>query len=234
MSRSRRAGRAQRPAQRSGRRRDRRSRRPPTGSPGAGTRPSAAPVERRARHARRTLRGATRPTPGRALATARGEHPLVLLVPDDHLAAYRDHAVALGGRLPVADHQSVAEAADGVEHATHGQPVHLPGQPEQTGTLGDHRSAGTGQLGDRDAEPPVGGELLDVRLGQGATDHQRPGAGRQRLVGERVHRHHVGPRRPQQFDGLDVAEGATGSAGHRDDRPWPIRGRRVIGRRRLR
>lgn len=140
------------------------------------------------------------------------------LVPDQHRAGGGNHAVGLGGRLPVAGHHPVPADTYRVQDTAHRQPVQLPSQPEQPGALGDHRTPGPRQLGHRDAEPPVGRQLLGVRLGQRATDDQRAGADRQRLVAQRVDDDDLGTGGPEQLGGLRVAEAATRPAGHRHQR----------------
>lgn len=143
------------------------------------------------------------------------------LVPDQHSTGGGHHAVGLGGRLPVTGHHPVPADTDRVQDTAHRQPVQFPGQPEQAGALGDHRTPGPRQLGHRDAEPPVGRQLLGVRLGQRAADDQRAGADRQRLVAQRVDHDDLGAGGPQQFGGLRVAEAAARPTGHRHQ--WPVR-----------
>ncbi len=137
-------------------------------------------------------------------------------------AACGERRVGGRHRLPVAQGEARCHGRRHLgQHPAHRLAVQRAAQVEQSGALGDHRSAGGRERADLGPQRGVGGERAGVHLREPAADDQRRRPVGQRLVGRRVEAHDLGAGGREQLGRLRVAERERRPARHRDHRAPP-------------
>ncbi|CAM2855064.1 hypothetical protein STAL104432_05405 [Streptomyces albus] len=159
-------------------------------------------------------------SPGGFRAGAGHQFGAVELVAAHPGAGRGEHVVGDGHGLPVSEGQPLRHPCAGVEHPAHGGAVEFACEVQQSGALGGDRPA---ERRDLLPQGSIFGQFRGVHLGEAAAHDETRRAVRQRLVPQRVERHHLGPRRPQQLGVLGVGEGERRAARHRHPGPAPHR-----------